>query len=66
MSKRKRGPACTCRNHLGKPKSQHRSREAAITAIIRRHMRHGGGFIAYPCPTRPGTFHVATERKQQP
>lgn len=59
-------PQCRCRNHLGKPKTQHKSKDAALKAVMRRHVRHGGPFITYPCPTRPGVFHVATDRKKNP
>ena len=54
------GPSCTCRNHLGKPKQQHRSRDQAISAIVRRHMRRGGTFRAYRCPTSP-KWHVTSQ-----
>ena len=66
MAKSKRGPACQCHNHIGKPKSQHKTADAALHAIVRRHMRHGGGFTVYPCPTKPGVFHVATVRSETP
>jgi len=54
---------CKCRNHLRKPKQQHASKDAALTAIIRTHSKHGGSFSAYPCPTSD-KWHVRTDRKR--
>ena len=58
--------ACQCRNHLGRPKTQHKSKDAALAAILRRHLRHAGACTTYPCPTKTGVFHVATKRKKHP
>ena len=52
----KRGD-CGCRNHLGKPKVKFASRDAAIGAIVRRHMAHGP-HEPYPCPNMEGVWHV--------
>ena len=66
MPKRKAGQACHGRNHLGKQKTRHTSRNAALRAIIRRHMGHGMPCRIYRCPTAPGIYHVTTDRKQTP
>lgn len=48
---------CGCRNHLGKPKVKFPTRDAAVGAIIRRHMKHGPHEV-YDCPNMAGVFHV--------
>lgn len=48
---------CGCTNHLGGPKQMHASRDAAITAILDRHLEHGPHEI-YPCPSVDGVLHV--------
>lgn len=53
---------CTCRNHLGRPKQQHKSKQAALDAILRQHLRHGGTFEAYRCPSSD-RWHVRTVRR---
>lgn len=54
-------PKCTCRNHMGSKKIKHRSREAAVAAILKRHLHHGGHSV-YPCPKEPGIFHVRSQK----
>lgn len=53
---------CRCRNHKGTPKQQHRTREAAVDAIVTIHLRHGGAYEVYQCP-RSDRWHVRTMRK---
>lgn len=48
---------CGCRNHLGKPKVKFSSRDMAVAAIVRRHMKHGP-HEPYPCPKMEGVWHV--------
>jgi len=57
--------SCTCVNHLGNAKVQHHGYDAALKAILRRHLRYGAHSV-YPCPTKPGIFHVTSERKKRP
>lgn len=54
---------CGCRNHRGKPKPMHKGQQRAIEAILhQRYDRNMGGAKAYPCPRRPGVWHVASGR----
>lgn len=55
---------CGCRNHLRKPKQMHKSREAAVTAILTRHIHHGPHKII-ECPRQPGVFHVVSEKEKK-
>jgi hypothetical protein len=52
---------CGCRNHLGKQKVKHASREAAVDTIIRRHLRHGP-HEPYECPHMENVWHVRSIR----
>ena len=53
------GPKCSCYNHMGAKKILHPSEEAALKAIVRRHLRYGGHRI-YECPKVPGKYHVTS------
>jgi hypothetical protein len=57
----KKPPRCTCTNHIGGPKQQFKTRDAALTAIIRTHAWTGKGYSVYPCPTSD-RFHVRSHR----
>lgn len=57
----KRGD-CGCRNHLGKPKVKYPTRDAALTAVMSRHVKHGPHRM-YECPRMAGVFHVASVRQ---
>lgn len=62
-----RRKACGCTNHLGKQKVQHYSIEAALEAIMRRHLPRSGGLphTTYPCPRREGVWHVRSVRGKE-
>ena len=47
---------CGCRNHLGKPKMQHKSRAAAMEVVGRHGRDHAR---AYRCPDSD-RWHVTT------
>lgn len=51
---------CTCRNHLGGRKQQYKDQQAAVTQLVRRHLRHGKHTI-YKCPTAD-VWHIASEK----
>lgn len=53
-------PRCTCRNHMGTKKQLHKTRQDAMNAILKHHLRHGGHSI-YPCPSKLG-FHVRSQK----
>lgn len=55
---------CECRNHMGTPKIQHPSEDAAIKQIIRRHLRHGEHGI-YKCPTSDAWHVTSRPRKEE-
>lgn len=48
---------CGCRNHLGAKKQMHKTRDRALEAVLRRHLRHGPHEI-YPCPKKEGVWHI--------
>lgn len=50
---------CQCRNHLGKPKQQHPSKDAALEAILRRHLYFANCKIV-KCKSNPNIWHVVT------
>ena len=54
------GPKCSCYNHMGTKKILHPSEDAALKAIVRRHLRYGGHRI-YECPKVPGKYHVTSK-----
>lgn len=56
----KRGD-CGCRNHLGKRKVKFPSEQAALEAILRRHLRYGPHRV-YACPNLDGWWHVTSVR----
>ena len=62
MPRRRKPRKCGCVNHLGKPKIQHASKEAAVEMILRRYMKHGAHEV-YPCPNKEGVFHVRSIRQ---
>ena len=53
------GPKCSCYNHMGTKKILYPSEDAALKAIVRRHLRYGGHRI-YECPKVPGKYHVTS------
>lgn len=56
---------CGCRNGRGRPKNQHKSREAAVEqAMTPRYLKTGLGHTPYPCPKVDGVWHLRTERKR--
>lgn len=56
-----KGP-CGCRNHRGRPKIKYRTREAALTAVLTRHLRHGPHEVV-KCKRHPGVvWHVRSRR----
>jgi len=57
MGRSKKKPVCTCTNHLGKPKQQFSTKDAALTIIIRHHMWTGKKYRIYQCPTS-NLFHI--------
>ncbi len=57
--KRRKQPAWVCTNHMGTPKQQHKTRDAALADIMRRHVRTGKAYRVYPCPTSE-CFHVSS------
>jgi hypothetical protein len=54
---------CRCTNHMGTQKVLFKSREAAVEALMRRHLRHGTHRI-YPCPTVEGRFHITSKKER--
>jgi len=54
---------CACRNHLGGPKVQHRSREVAIRWALRYGPVQGLRLEPYRCPTS-GCWHIRTARRE--
>ncbi len=50
---------CKCYNHMGSKKILHASHEAAVDAVIKRHMKFGAHRV-YECPTEPGRYHVTS------
>jgi hypothetical protein len=53
---------CGCRNHLGQRKVKHDGKEAALHAILTRHLKHGP-HSAYECPKMSGVWHVRSIRR---
>lgn len=49
---------CRCMNHLGQPKQQHKTQDAAL-AYATRHTRWTGLTRIYRCPTS-NRWHVTT------
>jgi hypothetical protein len=58
MGRSKKKPVCTCTNHLGKPKQQFKTKDAALAIIARHHMWTGKSYHVYQCPTS-NRFHIA-------
>lgn len=58
------GLVCRCINHLGGPKQQHRTKDAALGWIVSQGLRHGAALEVYPCPTTD-RWHVRS-RKARP
>ncbi len=57
-------PKCECTNHLGHPKAQHKTRQAAITWALRSTRKRGLAgmrFEPYHCPTSD-SWHIRTAR----
>lgn len=52
---------CHCVNHMGTRKQKYHTREAAVAAILKRHLRYGGHGV-YECKTEPGIFHVRSQK----
>lgn len=72
MTRRAKGPAwsksssrCRCRNHLGSPKQQHRSRAAAVQWAVRSSRVRGMRLEPYRCPTS-NRWHIRTAREARP
>lgn len=62
---REKKSACRCRNHMGSPKLQHKSRRAALNEAMRRARKHRGySFGLYPCPAQPGVWHLTTKERK--
>lgn len=57
---------CGCRNGRGRPKAQHKSREAAVEqAMTPRYLKRGGpGHEPYPCPKIEGVWHLRTTKRK--
>jgi hypothetical protein len=54
---------CTCTNHLGRPKVQHKSKQAALTWMLKHRQVRGMRLEPYRCPTS-NRWHVRTARKR--
>lgn len=54
---------CECRNHMGGPKQQYANQDAAITQLMRRHLRHGPHRI-YECPTTK-VWHITSQTERR-
>ncbi|MCR6706510.1 MAG: hypothetical protein NVV66_18105 [Cellulomonas sp.] len=57
--------ACTCVNHLGTPKAQHKTRAAALQWATRTRRVQGMRLEPYPCPTTD-RWHIRSARQARP
>lgn len=57
-----RVPKCGCRNHMGTEKQRFKTKDAAISAIVRNHSHTGKSYYFYRCPKFNHIFHIGVER----
>lgn len=57
-------PKCQCTNHMGTPKQQFKSKQAALEGIIKHHLWTGKKYTVYTCPTS-NKFHIAGDGKHK-
>lgn len=55
---------CECMNHMRTKKMLYPSRDAAIKAIVSRHLAHGTHRVR-ECPTEAGKFHVVSKKTKK-
>ena len=60
----KKPPRCNCHNHLGGRKQMFKTKDGALRAIIRNHMRHGNTYTAYRCPTSEYWHVTSADQKR--
>lgn len=55
---------CNCRNHMGTPKIQYPTREAAVKQLCWHSRRaRGAKFSIVKCKKNPKTYHIISSRE---